>query len=142
MGIGTLLIGLAVLVIVVVLVAAPLLEDKREFVTQADAATTLGDDHKAVIREIRELDLDYRTGKLSDVDYRALRLPLVQRGAVILEQIHTLPQDVDETDRAIEDAVSTARKYTYECQKCGNTLSKSDVYCAKCGAQIRSSDIP
>ena len=41
----------------------------------------------AVVRTIRELDLDYRTGKLNEADYKGLREAQVQRGADTLREL-------------------------------------------------------
>jgi hypothetical protein len=80
------------IVVVVALVGAPL---RRPKATAADAA---GADRRdeleaardAKYRELRDLELDYRTGKLSDEDFAALDRSLRAEAIVILHQLDEL----------------------------------------------------
>jgi type II secretory pathway pseudopilin PulG len=79
-------------VVVVALVSAPL---RRRNTETADAA---GSDRRdeleaardAKYRELRDLELDYRTGKLSDEDFAALDRTLRAEAIVILRQLDEL----------------------------------------------------
>jgi hypothetical protein len=86
---------LAVLVLVVLLVAAPL---RRSRVAAADAAETaeraeLEAARDAKYREIRDAELDHRTGKLSDADWRALDRTLRAEAVGILRRLDDLPSE-------------------------------------------------
>ena len=48
---------------------------------------------EAKLREIRDLELDWRTGKLSDADYRAQDRTLRAEAIVLLKRIDTLQGD-------------------------------------------------
>ena len=66
------LIVLAVLTIVVLIVSAPL---RRDHVPEARRRIDLAEleaAREAKYREIRDAELDHRTGKLSDADYEAV----------------------------------------------------------------------
>jgi flagellar biosynthesis/type III secretory pathway M-ring protein FliF/YscJ len=83
---------LLVFVFVVLLVAAPL---RRSRVRAAEAAETaeraeLEAARDAKYREIRDADLDHRTGKLSDADWRALDRSLRAEAVVILRRLDDL----------------------------------------------------
>ena len=69
------LIVLVVLALVVVLVSAPLRRgrsgDDQDSVAASERAE-LEAAREAKYREIRDAELDYRTGKLSEADYRAI----------------------------------------------------------------------
>jgi flagellar biosynthesis/type III secretory pathway M-ring protein FliF/YscJ len=68
------LIVVVLLAVVVVVVSAPVrrraaaVEDEREAVRRADLEAA----KEAKYREIRDAELDYRTGKLSEADWRAI----------------------------------------------------------------------
>jgi flagellar biosynthesis/type III secretory pathway M-ring protein FliF/YscJ len=79
-------------VVVVALVSAPL---RRRGTAASEAA---GSDRRdeleaardAKYRELRDLELDYRTGKLSDEDFAALDRALRAEAIVILRQLDEL----------------------------------------------------
>jgi hypothetical protein len=84
---------LAVLVLIVVLVSAPL---RRGRVAAHEAAETaeraeLEAARDAKYREIRDAELDHRTGKLSDADWRALDRTLRAEAVGILRRLDELP---------------------------------------------------
>jgi hypothetical protein len=79
------------LALVVWIVGAPLRAGPRA----ADEALELEREHleaarDAKYREIRELELDHRTGKLSDEDFRALDRQLRAEAVVILRRLDRL----------------------------------------------------
>lgn len=82
-----LLLVIAVLFVVVLVVSAPLRSARRN---DALAGPQLGDleaAREAKYREIRDADLDHRTGKLSDEDYDALDQDLRAEAIEILRSI-------------------------------------------------------
>jgi hypothetical protein len=83
---------LAVLVLVVLLVSAPL---RRGRVAANEAAETaeqaeLEAARDAKYREIRDAELDHRTGKLSDADWRTLDRTLRAEAVGILRRLDEL----------------------------------------------------
>ena len=86
---------LLVFVLVVLLVSAPL---RRSRVRAEDAADTaeraeLEAARDAKYREIRDADLDHRTGKLSDADWRALDRTLRGEAVAILRRLDDLTDE-------------------------------------------------
>jgi type II secretory pathway pseudopilin PulG len=84
---------LIVFLLVVLLVSAPL---RRGRVRSAEAAETaeraeLEAARDAKYREIRDAELDHRTGKLSDGDWRALDRTLRAEAVTILRRLDELP---------------------------------------------------
>jgi len=83
---------MAVAAVVVLVVSHPLragrtaaLEDRlRGEIEELEAAKA------AKYREIRELELDHRTGKLSDADFRALDRQLRAEAVAILRELDAL----------------------------------------------------
>jgi hypothetical protein len=66
------LIVLGVLVAVVLVVSAPLRRGPRAAPQEQSALAELEAAREAKYREIRDAELDHRTGKLSDADYEAI----------------------------------------------------------------------
>jgi len=87
-----LLIVLVVLAAVVTFVSAPL---RRREPAAAGAGSELAEleaAREAKYREIRDAELDHRTGKLSDADFRAVDAALRAEAVEILHAIDTIRQ--------------------------------------------------
>jgi hypothetical protein len=82
----TVLIVLVVLFVVVLVISAPLRQARRETGPSVELAE-LEAAREAKYREIRDAELDHRTGKLSDSDYRALDTDLRAEAIEILRRI-------------------------------------------------------
>jgi hypothetical protein len=78
-----------VLAVVVVIVAAPLRSRRLEQSEDA-ALAELEAARDAKYREIRDAELDYRTGKLSEADWRALDRGLRAEAVEILRRLDEL----------------------------------------------------
>jgi hypothetical protein len=105
-----------------------------------------------VYREIRDLDFDYETNKVSDSDYHAQRYQLVARGVEILQQLDGLPAFEDTAEhRRIERAVRALRRGADPdlaqqggdqpaaegyCPQCGTPFGEADRFCGTCGARL------
>ena len=87
------LIVIAVLTIVVLLVSAPLRggasarAEERDELRRADLEAA----RESKYREIRDAELDYRTGKLSEADWKRLDRELRQEAIAILRALDDLP---------------------------------------------------
>ena len=92
MDILALLVIFAALAAVVALVAWPLRGGVRERVRHeaADQLAELEARKEAKYREIRELEMDHRTGKLSDEDFRALDRQLRAEAVQILRSLDAI----------------------------------------------------
>ena len=79
------------LVVVVVLVAAPLRNRGAGEADEDGRRAELEAARDAKYREIRDAELDHRTGKLSDADWRALDRTLRAEAVDILRALDELP---------------------------------------------------
>ncbi len=81
-----LLLGAVLAAAAVVFVAVPFLRDKDPSapVTPADAALATAEERDRVLAELKELEFDHRTGKVTDEDYRAQIGPLRRTAAALL----------------------------------------------------------
>ena len=81
---------MAVLFVVVLFVSSPLrVVRSAESAVEGDLAD-LEAAREAKYREIRDAELDHRTGKLSDADYEALQTALRAEAVEILHSIDTI----------------------------------------------------
>jgi hypothetical protein len=86
------LVVLIVLVAIVLVVTSPLRPGHARSVETAEAAerAELEAAREAKYREIRDADLDHRTGKLSDADWRAQDRALRAEAVEILRRLDAL----------------------------------------------------
>jgi hypothetical protein len=89
-----LVLGVALAVAAVVLVALPFLREPEPADDRLDAPTPADERRLALIEErdralaaLKELEFDHRTGKVSDEDYRAQVGPLRRRAAEVLRAL-------------------------------------------------------
>ncbi len=84
------------------------------------------EERKAAIYEnLRDLQFEYRVGKLSDADYQATKLILQKELAVVLAGI-------DNVAPAKEPA-KQEKKPANVCPSCGAQFSKAMKFCGECG---------
>ncbi len=118
MSIQGLIIALIITSIVGLWVWLPLLRQRPSHQRATQVATNLQQERLIVIYEriltnIRDLDEDYATGKISSDDYEAEREIWVERGIAILRAMdEQTPLDIpDESDEhVVEDAIEAAVK--------------------------------
>jgi hypothetical protein len=89
----TIVLVIVVLVVAVLLIVGPLLRGRQSEVPGAGERAELEAAKEAKYREIREAELDYRTGKLSREDWRALDSTLRQEAIALLRRIDALDGD-------------------------------------------------
>jgi hypothetical protein len=81
------LVILAVLMVVVLFVTAPLRTERTEPASGGAEVAELLAAREAKYREIRDAELDHRTGKLSDGDFEAIDRALRADAAAILRKL-------------------------------------------------------
>jgi hypothetical protein len=89
------LLILVVLALVVLFVSAPLRRRRADEATESAERAELEAARDAKYREIRDAELDYRTGKLSEADWRGLDRALRAEAMEILRRLDDLPTSGD-----------------------------------------------
>jgi membrane protein implicated in regulation of membrane protease activity len=96
-----LIVIFVVLVLVVLVIAAPLRSRRAGEAAESAERDELEAARDAKYREIRDAELDHRTGKLSDADWRALDRALRGEAVAILRRLDELdPPTSDAEDRS------------------------------------------
>ncbi len=139
--IGTLLAALALLLVVAALIAQPLFAPRRPAVLPESEHDRLERERKRIVRAIREVDFDRRTGKLDAEDYSRMRADLEAEGAGVLRALGAFQNTpgTQDVDAEIEAAVAALREKpasSRRCAKCGGLVSERDRYCPHCGARL------
>lgn len=107
---------------------------------------------------IKDLEMDFETGKIAQQDYQRVRMQLTQQAAVILKQIDRLSESVDigldeeidsllaqyrlTSDEALIEQVRTqierevAQKADFTCPNCYHPATAEDSFCSQCGTVL------
>jgi|ERR1041385_3855562 rRNA maturation endonuclease Nob1 len=102
------------------------------------------DDRKAAIYEnLRDLQFEYRLGKLSDADYQTTKKDLQKELAVVLAEVDRLKAElgVAPASRAAQPASVSARPVTpkgqFVCGACGAAFPQDLKFCGECGKPMK-----
>ena len=87
------LIIFVVLLLVVIVVTAPLRSGRSDEAAESAARAEFEAARDAKYREIRDAELDYRTGKLSERDWRGLDRALRAEAVEILRRLDDITPD-------------------------------------------------
>lgn len=102
----------------------------------------------ALYQAIKDLEMDYQAGKLSEEDYRLFRQRLRRDAAEVLraidariarekevrERLEALVKTMREQSQAAAEDEAAAPRY---CGQCGHRVNPGDRFCSQCGAALR-----
>jgi hypothetical protein len=157
MDLGSLLLGLALLVVVGFIVTRPLFERPVVVDEPLRPADLLLADRERVLTQLRDLDFDQAMSKINAEDYAAQRAQLVAEGVAILKQLDALgvvPGQAPAGEDEIEAAVAARRarhaaapadleaeiEAGVAARRTVKPGSAAEVTCPKCGAQALAGD--
>jgi hypothetical protein len=134
---GSILIGLALLLITIPFVFTPLLNKKRGRLEPVAAEpSTENDQHTEGLVALRDLEFDHRIGKVTEEDYLSLRANLLTQIAAVLEAKEK--QNIN-LDAQLEERIRTywqSKLAAKTCGQCGCELEPSDRFCRACGTPV------
>jgi hypothetical protein len=95
------------------------------------------DERKAAIYEnLRDLQFEYRVGKLSDADYQSTKIALQKELAVVLAEIdkfaHATPVKAKHVESQAAKVVA-AKPVALSCPSCGAKFAHAMKFCGECG---------
>ena len=111
MTISTIFFSIAILGIVGLFVAKPLLQPRINRKGRISRYDRLQVQKEALLIQISDLDFDYETGKLTDADYRRQRSEIITKATSILRQMDKLDErprsPISESESAKRESVKT-----------------------------------
>ena len=106
------------------------------------------DERKAAIYEnLRDLQFEFRMGKLSDEDYRNTKQDLQKELAVVLSEVDKLKQFLGQPDAQAAPPAPKAAKVVaggapsangLVCPACGAKFEKQLKFCGECGKPMKA----
>lgn len=149
MDLASLLISAALVLLVALFIARPLLERTGLGERRPTRAESLAAEREAVVTALRELDFDHATGKIAEEDYAVQRAALVAQGVALLKQLdeisnrppaQALDDELEAAIRAARERIiqepSVSRSEPLRCPHCGQPHQPDNRFCSKCGAAL------
>lgn len=134
---GSILIGLALLIATIPWVISPILnEKKRRSKLEIVEPILEGDPHAEGLLALRDLEFDHRTGKVTDADYIALRVELLNQIAASLEAKEKINAKIDALLEKKIQSRRLSKPDSKACGQCGFALEPTDRFCRSCGAPV------
>ena len=141
MSIGSFLLSLALATLVMPFVIGPFIKDnrrKRQTSPEYDGSAPARAQQDALVA-LRDLDFDFRTGKIVDEDYALLRQRLVAEAAQALQAANAPQPDLDaEIEAAVRVVRATHVAKARSCPHCRAPLAASSKFCPQCGAALEA----
>src|ERR1700686_3634566 len=92
------------------------------------------DERKAAIYEnLRDLQFEYRVGKLSDADYQQTKLALQKELAVVVAGIEQIAKTAPSNPAVA--ARPAPKKAEFACPHCGKQFPTAMKFCGECGKE-------
>ncbi len=100
----------------------------------------------AVYKNLRDLEQDYRMGRLSEADFQRLAADYKNEAAIILQSLDRLSAS-DDLDEAIEKSLAARKasgrlsgsaqaRNVLRCPSCGSEIIPGKKFCADCGRRL------
>ena len=95
---------------------------------------------EAIYENLRDLNFEYRLGKLSDADYEKTKLGLHNELAKVMAEIDSITGKKSRPAAAAAAAQAAAKaeasKPVYKCPACGAEFDKPMKFCGECAAPM------
>jgi NADH pyrophosphatase NudC (nudix superfamily) len=106
------------------------------------------DERKAAIYEnLRDLQFEYRVGKLSDADYQQTKKDLQKELAQVLAEVDRLREQLGQLGAKPAKAAAAANPIKpapvsnkFACPSCNATFDKDLKFCGECGKPMRKAE--
>ena len=141
---GSILLGVALLILVGLFIARPFLRPQGREAAPSQRQQLL-QQKEALLDQIQALDFDHETGKIPTKLHEYQREQLMQQATAVLQALDTTAVINPKLDNEIEAAVARLRKQPRPansngqarfCAKCGKATAPDDKFCAHCGHNL------
>jgi hypothetical protein len=138
MQISSILIGILLLVISVAYVILPFRQKRQKARGPLKHADHLPGQREAVLSALRDLDFDFKTGKVGEEDYQPLRAQLLAEAARYMEEEE---KGEDRLEQMIQ-ARRTGKRQGHACPRCESPVRDGQRFCSKCGCELSNELCP
>ena len=95
------------------------------------------DERKAAIYEnLRDLQFEYRVGKLSDVDYAKTKLALQKELALVVAETERMLGTSAAAPAKPAPVVAKKQQAAFTCRHCGAEFAMALKFCGECGKEM------
>ncbi|MGE5642157.1 MAG: zinc ribbon domain-containing protein [Byssovorax cruenta] len=137
MQISSLFVGLALLAATAAYVALPFRQKRGNNLNTAQANVVSKSHHQEILLALRDLDFDFKTGKVSEEDYQPLRAQLLVEAA---QYVESEKREEEQLEALIQSRRKT--KLQDKCEQCGALMEAGQRFCSKCGASVKNQACP
>ncbi len=138
MEISSILIGLVLFVASLVFVRLPFRQKQLAGLKAHKASEPHKGQRESVLSALRDLDFDFRTGKVSEEDYTPLRARLMAEAAQYIER----EKKEEEKLEALIQTRRAVHQSTILCEQCGASMKAGQRFCTKCGSAVNEEICP
>jgi predicted nucleic acid-binding Zn ribbon protein len=132
MEISSILVGLILFSVALFFVSAPFRQKRQKTENPSKVHTQQEGQREVVLVGLRDLDFDFKTGKVSEEDYKPLRAQLMVEAA---QYIAAETKGDDQLEEMIR-AQRTGKQKGLRCQECQAPIQASQGFCPKCGSTV------
>jgi hypothetical protein len=129
---SSILFGLLLFTVSVAYVVVPFRQNRRKTVTTSNGTTQRVGKREVVLAALRDLDFDFKTGKVSEEDYQPVRNQLIAEAAQYVEQ----EQKEAERLEALIHSRRKAQQVDNQCGHCDAPVRAGQRFCSKCGSAV------
>jgi zinc-ribbon domain len=133
-------VGIALAVATVIAIVLPLRASPQSPIEDTSNRADLMARRESAFQVLRDLDSDFEAGKLSEEDYRPMRVQLLAQAAEIMAQLDAAQAPPVKTAAAGNKPATGRRRAQQEvdkfCPHCGASRGQTDEFCRKCGKPL------
>jgi RNA polymerase subunit RPABC4/transcription elongation factor Spt4 len=135
MEITSILIGLVLLAASLFFISMPFRKKQQKDVKNSKTNLQVQKERREmVVAALRDLDFDFKTGKVSEEDYTPLRARLMAEAAQYIER----QQEEDQKLEALIQSRRAAHQQGINCDHCGAHVGADQRFCSKCGLPVKN----
>ena len=86
---------------------------------------------------LKELEFDFRSGILTEADYRDLEAKYKRKAISILKDIDDSKKDTDVEEEIEKRVLESRQREGQFCPQCGTRYQEGDRFCSHCGTRLR-----
>ncbi len=145
MNTGAMLIGLAILIACLPFLINPFQRRNSGILQKIVATEGPVERREAALRSLRDLDFDFRTGKISEEDHAVLRSGLLAEAALYIQEEQAADTEIEaliNARKVIRSRIPASRQTRLipsgPCPSCGRKVHANDLYCISCGNSLKA----